>query len=81
MYADPVKKLQEEMYQQLVILREGLYQTIDVACASTGSTAAPVVAAQPPVAAPATNGAINSDEVKKLKEENTKLNYRVKILC
>lgn len=78
-YADPIKKLQEEMLQQLYVLREGLYQTLDVSCshAATGATA-PVA---PVVAAVAESDSTSAAEIKKLKDENTKLNYRIKILC
>ena len=34
-YADPIRKLQEEIYGQLIALREGLHQTIDLSCAAS----------------------------------------------
>jgi hypothetical protein len=44
-YEDPIRKLQEEIYGQLIALREGLFQTVDLSCAaatnpgaSTGSS-------------------------------------------
>jgi hypothetical protein len=67
------------MYQQLLVLREGLYQTLDAACATaTGGVTEPVKAAS--ASAPVDDSAAAA-EIKKLKEENAKLNYRVKILC
>lgn len=80
MYADPIKKLQEEMLQQLYVLREGLYQTLESSCQLASAGGAPVPAAQ---AAPAKAGLDEETaaELKSLKDENTKLNYRIKILC
>lgn len=68
------------MYQQLIVLREGLFQTLDAACSAGG---APVAAAAAPtnVCCSAAGNSELADEVKKLKEENNKLNYRVKFLC
>jgi hypothetical protein len=79
-YADPIKKLQEEMYQQLIILREGLFLTLDASCSlatNGGAPIAPVAA----TAAVAQSDDVSAAEIKKLKDENTKLNYRIKILC
>ena len=78
-YADPIKKLQEETYQQLLVLREGLYQSIDLACSGSGggvssSSDAPVSVAAAPVSTS------TSEENKALREENAKLKYRVKFL-
>jgi len=59
------------MYQQLLVLREGLYQTIDLSCSTSAGAAGAQVS----------NGtAASSEEVKALKEENAKLKYRVKFL-
>ena len=30
-YADPVRKVQEQLYQQLIAIREGMHQTIQTA--------------------------------------------------
>ena len=66
------------MYQQLLVLREGLYQTIEASCSlATGAQVAAPVAVAP--AAPSDEE--HAAEIKKLKDENTKLNYRIKILC
>ncbi len=66
------------MYQQLLVLREGLYQTVDLSCAS--SSGAPVVASEavPMTASQMAQSA--NDETKILKDENTKLKYRIGIL-
>ena len=68
------------MYEQLIILREGIYQTIDLSIASASSGApaiqthsdAPLTAAQQAQSA--------NDETKILKDENAKLKYRVGFL-
>ena len=72
MYADPVKKVQEELYQQLLVLREGLYQTMAIALEQPVSANGTV--------GPAQGEGPASEEGKKLKEDNTKLKYRVKFL-
>ena len=33
-YADPIKKIQEEMYQQLLVLREGIVQSLEASIAT-----------------------------------------------
>ena len=40
MYEDPIRKLQEEMYGQLIALREGLFQTVDLSCAAASNPGA-----------------------------------------
>lgn len=80
-YADPIKKLQEEMYQQLLVLREGLYHTVDLSCASASSSGP--VASAPVSDAPMTAAQLAqsaNDETKILKDENAKLKYRIGIL-
>ena len=67
------------MYQHLLVLREGLYHTVDLSCASATSGApvantsdAPLTAAQQAQSA--------NDETKILKDENAKLKYRIGFL-
>ena len=76
-YADPIKKLQEEFYQQLIVLREGLYQTLDISCASAAAGPAKYSQTASSGAPISKEGA---DEVTKLRDENTKLQYRIGIL-
>jgi beta-lactamase class A len=78
-YSDPVKKIQEEMYQQLLVLREGILQSLEasLATATGGAQAAPVVQARPVAAG--TSSEVQ-EELAKLREENTKLKYRVGFL-
>eukprot|EP00347_Sterkiella_histriomuscorum_P021599 403333419 len=78
-YAEPLRQLQEEIYQQLLVLRENLAHTIDVAVQNQ-----PQIEAQQLTAAAANNGGVASqdtlEELKKVKEENVKLKYRINIL-
>lgn len=76
-YADPIKKLQEEFYQQLVILREGLAQTVEVACVTASGPVQPLPALQ---VSSAESCDATAAEMAKLKEENNKLKYRMKML-
>lgn len=62
-YADPIKKIQEEMYQQLIVLREGLYQTLDAACSAGGVPSSHVCAAST-AAAPVSGNSELAEEVK-----------------
>jgi hypothetical protein len=70
-----VRKLQEEMYQQLLVLRENLSSTIEAALESPASLTEELKPAQ-------SSGTVTMDaeEHKKLVDENTRLKYRVKIL-
>lgn len=74
-YAEPVKKLQDEMYHQLLILRETLAQTIEEAIKQSASAPANAYAEQKEGVANA-----SEEEMKKLKDENQRLNYRIKHL-
>ena len=64
MYADPVRQVQEDIYKQLLAIREGMACTIDAACEELSN------------AAPASDPA----EVATLKQDKAKLEYRVKHL-
>ena len=66
------------MYQQLLALRENLYHTVDLSCASA-SGAGPVTQVDAPLTA-AQQAQSANDETKILKDENTKLKYRIGIL-
>lgn len=69
------------MYQQLLALREGLYHTVDLSCASTTSgPSAPVVSNNDAPLTAAQLAQSANDETKILKDENTKLKYRIGIL-
>lgn len=79
-YSDPVKKIQEEMYQQLLVLREGILQSLEASIA-TATGGVPAQSAQPVAASPATASSTEvAAELAKLREENTKLKYRVGFL-
>ena len=70
MYADPVRKIQEQLYEQLIAVREGFAQTLSTAIAEAEK------APQNGSAAAEGKGA-DSEEVIALRAENKKLNYRV----
>ena len=72
MYADPVRKIQEQLYEQLIAIREGFAQTLTTAIAEADKVAPQNGSA----AAEETKGA-DSEEVIALRAENKKLNYRV----
>ena len=76
MYADPIRKLQEQLYEQLIAIREGFHQTLTTAVAEVAS-AAPVASAP----ATAEDGeepiVVKNAEVEQLKSQNKKLEYRI----
>ena len=49
-YADPVRKIQEQLYSQLIAVREGMHQTITTAIAEVNVNAAPAQINQAPAA-------------------------------
>ena len=64
-YADPVRQVQEQLYDQLIAIREGFYQTLTVAVKEVSSVKAGGSAE------PAKGGdAGSSAEAKKLRSEN-----------
>lgn len=72
-YADPIRKIQEEHYKQLLSLRDGLHSTVKEALdiveqGGSGSGAG----VQAPVGGQASN-----EVMAKLVEDNKKLNYRI----
>ena len=69
------------MYQHLLVLREGLYHTVDLSCATSAATSGTPVASTsdaPMTAAQQAQSA--NDETKILKDENAKLKYRIGFL-
>ena len=71
MYADPVRKIQEQLYEQLIAIREGFAQTLTTAIAEADK------APQNGSAAVEEVKEADSQEVIALRAENKKLNYRV----
>ena len=69
MYADPVRKIQEQLYEQLIAVREGFATTLSSALTQVETASVP-----------AEQSSASSDEVAKLRAENAKLKYRVKHL-
>lgn len=63
-YADPIRKLQEEMLQSMLALREGLAKSIGEACKNGGGS----------------GGDVSKEKYDKVCEENKKLKYRIKHL-
>ena len=74
MYADPVRKIQEQLYEQLIAIREGFAQTL-----TTAITEADKAPQNGSAAVEEVKGA-DSQEVIALRAENKKLNYRVVLL-
>ena len=66
-YADPVKKLQEEMLAEMIQLRANLAKSIESAILSGGSGGAG-------------GQTVSKEEFEKVQAENKKLKYRVKHL-
>jgi len=80
-YADPVRKVQEELYHSLLAIREGLYQTVKTACEEVESKATGAVKQESKVIVVEDKGDSGKDiEITALKTENKKLNYRIKHL-
>ena len=73
-YADPVSQVQQQVYSQLIAIREGFAQALAGAMVDTPSSAAGASAAQPSKSAAAAG---DSEEVLNLRAENKKLKYRV----
>ena len=66
-YVDPIKKLQEEMLQEMIKLRANLAKSIESAIQSGGSGGA-------------SGQTVSKEEFEKVQAENKKLKYRVKHL-
>ena len=71
-YAVPVRQVQEQLYAQLIAIREGFYQTVQTAMKEVSSGGAESTTA---VVDNAT-----SEEAVNLRSENKKLNYRITTL-
>ncbi|CDW82841.1 UNKNOWN [Stylonychia lemnae] len=73
-YAEPVRKLQEEIYQQLLVLRENIAQTIEVAIQNQSTL--PVQQSEPAQQ----TAAVTQEEYNTIRDENVRLKYRVQHL-
>ena len=80
-YADPIRKVQEQLYEQLLAIREGVHQTLVSAITEAETAAASTPAAtQQTAEAPKATGEADpklAEENEKLKAENKKLEYRI----
>lgn len=68
-FADPIRKIQEQLYTALLSVREGFHQTIVEAIdvSQSGSDKSPA----------ATSESEQDKEITQLRAENKKLNYRI----
>ena len=68
------------MYQHLLVLREGLYHTVDLSCATSATSGTPVANTSDAPMTAAQQAQSANDETKILKDENAKLKYRIGFL-
>lgn len=69
-YEDPIRKAQEEMLKELLVMREGLAQSIDEACKAGPGAAVSVQN-------PGSGQVVSQEDYKKAMADNKKLRYRV----
>ena len=69
MHGDPVRKVQELVYQQLLSIRAGLANTVTAALKEAEGGSAP--------AGSGDDAKVSSEEADKLRAENKKLEYRI----
>ena len=76
-YADPVRKIQEQLYEQLVVIREGFHQTVAAALSEVNSAASAAHAPTTTGVVSEEKPAVRNEEMEKLRSDNAKLNYRI----